>query len=109
MKLRPSDLLANNREQVLRLAKAHGAVGVFVFGSVAKGEDGPESDLDLLVDIPSERLRLLDLIQLGIEVGDLLGVKVDIGTSEMLRPGIRQQVLSEARPLTGRGHDPLAA
>ncbi len=108
-KLRPSDLLANNREQVLRLAKAHGAVGVFVFGSVAKGEDGPESDLDLLVDIPSERLRLLDLIQLGIEVGDLLGVKVDIGTSEMLRPGIRQQVLSEARPLIGRGHDPLAA
>ena len=108
-KLRPSDLLANNRERILAVAAAHGAVEVLVFGSVARGEDDPESDLDLLVDIPLERLSLLDLIQLKLEISDLLGIRVDLGTAEMMRPEVREKVLSEARPLIGRGHDPLAA
>lgn len=97
--MRPSELLANNRERVRRLAVAHGAVRVLVFGSAARGDDDAESDLDLLVEIPPERLRLLDLLELGHEVSDALGVEVDIGTPEMLSPAIRDQVLAEARPL----------
>ncbi len=65
-RLRPSELLANNRERVRRLAVAHGARRVLVFGSVARGEDDVESDLDLIVEIPPERLRLLDLIELAM-------------------------------------------
>jgi len=98
-KMRPSELLANNRERVRRLAADHGAVRVLVFGSVARGEDDAESDLDLLVEIPPDRLRLFDLLALGHEVSDALGVEVDIGTPEMLKPAIRDQVLAEARPL----------
>ena len=98
-RMRPSELLANNRERVRRLAGAHGALRVLVFGSVARGEDDAESDLDLLVEIPAERLRLLDLIELGHEVSDALGVEVDIATPDMLKPSIREEVLAEARPL----------
>ncbi len=98
-RMRPSELLANNRDRVRRMADAHGAVRVLVFGSVARGEDDAESDLDLLVEIPPERLRLFDLLELGHEISDALGVKVDIGTPEMLKPTIRAQVLAEARPL----------
>ena len=105
----PERPACNNRERILHLAAAHGAVEVLVFGSVARGEDDSESDLDLLVDIPLERLSLLDLIQLKLEISDLLGVKVDLGTVEMMRPDVREKVLSEARPLIGRDHDPLAA
>ena len=97
--LRPSELLANNRERVRRLAAAHGVCRVLVFGSVARGEDDATSDLDLLVEIPPERLRLLDLVDLGHEISDALGVEVDIGTLEMLKPSLRAQVLAEARPL----------
>lgn len=97
--MRPSELLANNAERVRRLAISHGAHRVLVFGSVARGEDDVDSDLDLLVEIPSEHLRLLDLIELGHEVSDALGVKVDIATPEMLKPSIRAEVLAEARVL----------
>jgi predicted nucleotidyltransferase len=96
---RPSQLSANNPERVRRLAVAHGAQRVLVFGSVARGEDDAESDLDLIVEIPPDRLRLLDLIELGHEISDVLGVEVDIGTPEMLKRSIRNQVLAEARPL----------
>jgi predicted nucleotidyltransferase/DNA-binding XRE family transcriptional regulator len=98
-RMRPSELLVNNRERVWRLAVAHGAQRVLVFGSVARGEDDAESDLDLIVEIPPDRLRLLDLIELGHEISDVLGVEVDIGTPEMLKGSIRSQVLAEARPL----------
>jgi predicted nucleotidyltransferase len=92
-------VLFNNRDRVLRLASSYGAVSVRIFGSTARKEDDSESDLDLLVEIPPERLRLLDLIELGNEISDILGCKVDIGTPEMLKPSIRQQVLSEALSL----------
>lgn len=97
--MRPRNVLFNNREKVLRLASAYGVVSVRIFGSTARNEDDSESDLDLLVEIPPERLRLLGLIELGNEISDILGVVVDIGTPEMLKPSIRQQVLSEAIPL----------
>ena len=50
-RIRPSELLANNRERVRRLAVAHGAQRVLVFGSVARGEDDVGSDLDLIAGI----------------------------------------------------------
>lgn len=97
--VRPSEVLADNRERVLRLASDYGATNVRIFGSVARNEDDTESDLDLLVEIPPDRLRLLDLIELGYRISDLLGVEVDIGTPEMLRTSVRQKILSEALPL----------
>jgi predicted nucleotidyltransferase len=68
---------------------------VRVFGSVARGEDNDASDIDLLVDLEPEA-RPLDLLELGCDLEDELGVKVEIGTPESLRPFLRAEVLAEA-------------
>lgn len=68
---------------------------VRVFGSVARGVDNDASDIDLLVDLDSEA-RPLDLLELGCDLEDELGVKVEIGTPESLRPFLRAEVLAEA-------------
>jgi predicted nucleotidyltransferase len=68
-----------------------------VFGSVARGEDGPESDLDLLVELPRRSLVLLEQVR---EVAEsILHLKVDVSTPELLKDEIRDRVLDEALPL----------
>jgi predicted nucleotidyltransferase len=75
--------------------KAH---NVRVFGSVARGDNVPSSDIDLLVDF-DEGVGLLDLIGLERELSNLLGVKVDVTPADSLKPRIRDQVLRETVPL----------
>ena len=91
-------LLADNRDEVLRLASLHGATRVRVFGSVARGEDRPDSDIDLLVEMADGR-SLIDLIGFALDVEKQPGRKVDVATENGLHRIIRDQVLSEARPL----------
>ena len=91
-------LLASRRDQIIQTARKYGAYDVRVFGSVARGEAGPDSDIDLLVKLESGR-SLLELARLLRELQDLLGYKIDIVTEAGLRPRIRPQVLREARPL----------
>jgi len=86
------------RDEILRIAAQHGARNVRVFGSVARGEAGPESDIDLLVDLEPGR-NLLDLGGLLMDLRDLLQVPVDVGTEAMLKERIRERVLHEAVPL----------
>jgi predicted nucleotidyltransferase len=68
---------------------------VRVFGSLARGEAGPESDLDLLITLDPER-SLLDLIALQQSLEDLLGRKVDVVTEASVSPHIRPQLLRDA-------------
>ena len=89
------ELLKNKREEILSLAAKHGAYDVRVFGSVARGEVGPDSDIDILVNMESGR-SLFDLGGLLMDLQDLLGVEVDVVTENGLRSRIREQVLSEA-------------
>lgn len=91
-------LLSTRRQEILALAARHGASNVRVFGSVARGEAGPASDIDLLVDLEPGR-DLLDLGGLLMDLRDLLQVPVDVGTEPMLKERIRARVLSEAVPL----------
>jgi predicted nucleotidyltransferase len=91
-------LLEVYREQIQEVAKRNGAYDVRVFGSVARGEADPESDIDFLVKLEAGR-SLLDLARLLRELQALLSVRVDVITEAGLRPRIREQVLSEARPL----------
>ena len=93
-----SDLLKAQRPAILQLAAQHGASNVRVFGSIARGEAGPESDVDLLVDLEPGR-SLLDLGGLLLDLRDLLHVPVDVGTVPMLKERIRERVLAEAVPL----------
>ena len=92
------DLLTDKREEILRIAAKHGARNVRIFGSVARGEARPESDLDFLVDMETGR-SLLDLGGLVMELRELLGRDVDVATVRGLKPRIRERVLEEAVPL----------
>jgi uncharacterized protein len=83
------------REEIARIAAAHGARNVRVFGSAGRGEAGAASDLDLLVDM-SEGRNLLDLIALSNDLEDTLGIEVDVLTEGSLSPYLRERILAEA-------------
>lgn len=87
-----------HRRALLDLARRYGARNLRVFGSTARGEAGPESDVDLLVDLEPGR-TLLDLAGLRREAGALLGVEVDVATPEMLREPVRQEAERDAVPV----------
>jgi len=92
------ELRHTRKEQILRLAAAYGARNVRVFGSVARGDSSPSSDLDLLVDLEPDR-SLMDLGGLLMDLQELLHVPVDVATERMLRPKVRERALQEAVPL----------
>lgn len=94
-KRRLSVTLPAVREDVRRIAAAHGAGNVRVFGSVGRGEEDASSDLDLLVDMAEGR-SLFDLIALSNDLEETLGVDVDVVTEASLSPYIRDRVLDEA-------------
>ena len=89
------ELLARHRDEVLAIVTAQGAGNVRVFGSVARGEDGPSSDVDLLVDL-APRTSLLTLIGLRQDLSDLLGVPVDVVPADSLKPDRAASVLADA-------------
>lgn len=91
-------LLRAHRDAIVGLAARYGASNVRVFGSRARGTADATSDLDLLVDLAPDR-SLLDLGGLLMDLRDLLGIAVDVGTVQMLKPRIRERVLGEAEPL----------
>lgn len=91
-------ILMTKRDDILALAAKHGARKPRVFGSVARGEAGPESDIDLLVKMDEGR-SLLDLSALVQDLQDLLGVKVDVISEDGLYWLLRRRILKEARPL----------
>jgi uncharacterized protein len=93
-----SVLASGEREDINRIAAAHGARNVRVFGSVARGEPGGASDLDLLVEMSGGR-SLFDLVALGADLEEALGVAVDVVTEKSLSPYLRDRVLAEAVPL----------
>lgn len=90
-------IIGDKREQVLKLARQNGVYNVRVFGSAARGEAGPDSDLDLLVDglenAPWGGGRLL------VDLETLLGRRVDLVSEEDLHQLIRQKIIAEAVPL----------
>jgi predicted nucleotidyltransferase len=93
-----SDSIRARREDILRIAAQHGARNVCVFGSVARGDAGPESDLDLLVDAGPETTPFFP----GGMVADLeqlLGRRIDVVEPDGLLPALRDRVLCEAVPL----------
>lgn len=91
----PAISLSRARDDINRIAAAHGAHNVRVFGSVQRGEAGDFSDLDLLVDMSKGR-TLLDLVALSDELEDVLGIEVDVLTEGSLSPYLRERILSEA-------------
>jgi len=86
------------RGPIHRVARKYGVKNVRVFGSFARGEERRTSDIDLLVDLP-EKMTLFQLSGLKIALEEELDMKVDVVPSRSIKPALRENILSEARPL----------
>ena len=92
------DLLTHKRGDILTIAVKYGARNVRVFGSVARGDARPDSDVDFLIDM-GERCSAFFPGGFAADLEDLLGRKVDIVTRDGLHWYIRDRILQEVRLL----------
>ena len=91
-------ILAQNRDEIIRISKRHKAFNIRVFGSTVRIEDRPHSDIDFLVDLEPQA-SLTDISELKRELENLLNRDVDIVDEGSLNKSIRRRVVSEARPI----------
>lgn len=82
------------RRDLIAAAAAHDVTNLRVFGSVARGEDRPDSDVDLLVDLPP-RMGLLGLSQVQAELETIIGAKVDLVPASDLKSAVRARAERE--------------
>ena len=94
--MRPSIALLRYREQIRQIVELHHAKNARVFGSVLRGDDTDDSDLDLLVDT-TEETSLFDIGAIQAELSELLGVEVDVLTPGALPDRWKTEVLNQAR------------
>lgn len=92
------DLMKSRRDEILAIAAKHGAANIRIFGSVVRGEDRDDSDVDVLVDMADDR-SLYDLVGLQQDIESLLGRKADVLTTDSLHPRLKDRILAEALPL----------
>ena len=94
MKLK--QLLLEKREEILKIATKHGAYNVRIFGSVARGEDDENSDIDFLIDYDLSKTSSWFPMGLILDLERLLNHKVDVAMDDSLHYFIRDKVLEEA-------------
>ena len=92
------EALRSHRLAILEAAARHGARNVRVFGSTVRGDEGPKSDVDFLVDVEPGR-SLLDVIALEQDLEELLGRQVEVLTDGGLSPYLQERILTEAQAL----------
>ncbi len=69
---------------------------LYLFGSVARREAGPDSDVDLFFDTDNPRFSLIELVDVQEQVSDILGTETDVMTRASLHPMLRRQIEAEA-------------
>lgn len=98
MRLRPDIDVAD--ESLAALCRRYGVARLELSGSSARGDFRPDSDVDLLVEfLPGIRVGLLHLSGMQVELQELMGRKVDLVPRAGLKPGVREEILREARAL----------
>lgn len=96
--------LSMNKSSVIEMLRRHepelraaGIVHLRLFGSVARGEESAQSDVDLMADLDrSMRLSLVSMAHLENQLSDLLGAKVDLSPAESMKERVRARAMSEA-------------
>ena len=96
--MKPSIALDVHRAEIRLIVEANRAVNARVFGSVLRGEDTEDSDLDILVD-PEPGMTLLNIGSIRRQLAQLLGVSVDVLTPNALPEKNRDAVVAEAMPI----------
>jgi len=87
-------------QKIARFLKNQGAKKIAVFGSYARGEEKPRSDIDILVEF-SERKSLLELVKIERELSEALGIKVDLLTEKSISPYLIDRIKSEMEVIYG--------
>jgi predicted nucleotidyltransferase len=96
--VKPSIALEQHREAIRQIVERYHAANARYFGSVLRGEDTEESDLDILID-PTEETTLFDVGAIQVEISELLGVKVEVLTPGALPDRWKMDVLREAQAI----------
>ena len=91
-------VILEKRDEIQKIAAKHGAHNIRVFGSVARGEEGPGSDIDFLVDAGPNTSSWFPA-GLIVDLEELLGRRVDVVTEKGINPKLRDRVLREAMPV----------
>jgi predicted nucleotidyltransferase len=92
------ELVESHRDEIKAIVARQNGSSVAIFGSVARGDEHPGSDIDFLVEL-KPGTRPFEILTIGIELEEALGVKVDVGTPESLQERMRDEVLAEAMRL----------
>lgn len=87
--------IRQKRAEILAIADKYGATNLRIFGSVARGDDRPDSDIDLLIDL-QHTWTLFDHISMMQDLEDLLKHKVDVAVAQGLKERFRDRILQEA-------------
>ncbi len=90
--------IRRNRSKLLAVVARHGVTNLRVFGSVVRGTDHSQSDVDMVVDVPI-KMGLFKLGELERELSDVVGAHVDLVPSDGLRPRVRSSIEAEAIPV----------
>jgi len=94
---RPKALVQATIAAMEEALRKKGVVSAALFGSIARDEAGPESDVDVLIDVdPASRFSLVDLVEVKTMLEEMLGREVDVVTREGLDPRLRERVMREA-------------
>lgn len=93
-----SDDLQTIREKVVPILKKAGVTHSSIFGSTARGDNRPDSDIDILIDFPKSK-SLFDFVELKLKLEDTLNKKVDLVEFNHIKPRIREQILNEQVPI----------
>lgn len=86
----------NIKKIISQVLQKHGIKKAFLFGSYVKGEETPESDIDIIVEF-SERKSLLDIVGIERELTEVLGVKVDLLTEKFISPYMIDSIKKEMK------------
>jgi uncharacterized protein len=87
--------LRQKRTDILAIADKYGATNLRIFGSVARGDDRPDSDIDILID-QENRWSLFDHIGMMQDLEDLLECKIVLATADALRERFKHRILNDA-------------
>jgi len=88
-------------EKIIKYLDKKGAIKIFVFGSYVRGEENPDSDIDIIVDF-KESKSLLELIEIEQELTEIIGIKVDLLTPKSISPYIYKNIENEMEAIYER-------